>query len=105
MQGRVETCMAHVTWKTLPERLAGLSRGETVAMTNQAPRPIAAVNPADDTAFRGVVQALIDAGVSDPTSLQEKLRELYPSAVVRPRDLSGERKDSWYVYRDGRWTC
>ena len=76
-----------------------------MTMTNQATRPIAAVNPADDKVFRGAVQALIDAGINDPAALQAKLREHYPSAVVRPRDLSGERKDSWYVYRDGRWTC
>ena len=32
-----------------------------------------------------------------------KLRERYPLAVVRPRDLSSERTAVWYVYREGSW--
>ena len=39
-----------------------------------------------------------------PAELQAALRDRYPRAVVRSRDLSGETTSVWYVYRDGRWS-
>ena len=38
-----------------------------------------------------------------PEDFQAALREYYPAAIVRRRDLTGEY-EAWYVYRDGRWT-
>jgi len=35
--------------------------------------------------------------------LQRRLRDRFPRAIVRPRELAGERLEIWYVYRDGRW--
>ncbi len=37
----------------------------------------------------------------EPTDLQAALRQTYPSALVRPSELSGLRTPTWYVYRDG----
>ena len=61
------------------------------------------LNPVDDEAFVRRVNDLIAAGVAEATELEEQLRALYPSAVVRPRDLANERTNVWYVYRDGHW--
>ena len=35
--------------------------------------------------------------------LQAALRETYPRAVVRAREISSERETVWYAYRDGHW--
>jgi hypothetical protein len=60
------------------------------------------LNPADDREFEAFV-----ASVHDPAAgwdaLEHGLRRRYPQAIVRPRDLSGERVSVWYVYRDGHW--
>ncbi len=61
------------------------------------------VNPADDEAFAGWVRTSAAAADTDPADLQARLRVRYPAAVVRRRDLAGERSEVWYVYRDGRW--
>jgi len=60
-------------------------------------------NPADDRAFERAVKEIADSGVQDPEVAQERLRERYPQAVVRPRELAGESSGVWYVYRDGHW--
>jgi len=60
-------------------------------------------NPASDRAFEHAVTELIDSGLRDPATVQERLRERYPRAIVRARGLSGEGDPTWYVYRDGRW--
>jgi len=60
-------------------------------------------NPATDIEFEQAVNNVVAEGVLDPAVLQRRLRERYPRAVVRPRDLSGEGAPVWYVYRDGRW--
>src|SRR6476620_2343816 len=60
------------------------------------------LNPTSDDAFRAFAEAARRPG-DDPPSLQRRLRERYPKAVVRARALSGEPRDVWYVYRDGRW--
>jgi hypothetical protein len=60
------------------------------------------VNPASDRVFGETVRRLA-AATSDPSVLQGQLRHVYPEAVVRRRELSGERFVVWYVYRDGYW--
>lgn len=61
------------------------------------------LNPPDDEAFRQTALGLLGAGVETPVTLESELRRSYPEAVVRPRELAGERTEVWYVYRDGRW--
>ena len=72
-------------------------------MARQQP-PTLITNPATDGAFVTFAERLVATGVDDPGELQSRLRERYPQAVVRPRELSSERRVVWYVYRDGRWT-
>ena len=66
-------------------------------------RPILVLNPVGDTEFTGLAQRSLDGGVTTPRALQELLRERYPGAVVRPRELADERDPVWYIYRDGHW--
>lgn len=35
-----------------------------------------------------------------PERLQSALREIYPKALVRRRELSGEPMPTWYIFRD-----
>jgi hypothetical protein len=65
-------------------------------------RPTLVTNPADDVAFRDAAETALQEGQS-VTELQAILRAAYPLAVVRARDLAGERPVVWYVYRDGHW--
>lgn len=67
-------------------------------------RPALVTNPAGDVAFRDHAEAMLQEGQS-VAELQEILRRDYPRAVVRARDLSGERPVVWYVYRDGHWVA
>ncbi|MEA2633124.1 MAG: hypothetical protein QOE66_3343 [Chloroflexota bacterium] len=67
-------------------------------------RPSLVTNPADDVAFRDAADAALEEGQS-VAELQEILRHRYPRAVVRARDLAGERSVVWYVYRDGKWVA
>lgn len=67
------------------------------------PRPSLVLNPPDDEEFRSTALALVEDGAATPTALQAGLRRRYPRALVRPRELAGERTAIWYVYRDGRW--
>ena len=71
---------------------------------SSADRPPAIVAiPSADTAFRLHVQEIAErGGFRDPDALTDRLRQLYPRAVVRARVLEGEAP-TWYVYRDGRW--
>jgi len=65
--------------------------------------PLLIINPATDIEFvRACHAELAEAGAS-PVRLQVALRLLYPDAVVRPRELSGETIILWYVYREGHW--
>jgi hypothetical protein len=64
--------------------------------------PILVINPRSDSQFVDHVQRLAQAAVV-PEDLQEKLRADYERAVVRARDLEGEERPVWYVYREGRW--
>jgi hypothetical protein len=61
-------------------------------------------NPADDRLFAAVALRLADESVTRPEELQRLLRIPYVRSVVRRRDLVGEQYETWYVYRDGRWT-
>lgn len=65
-------------------------------------RPVLILNPRDDADFTGLAERLVD-GSTSAEAFQAQLRERYPAATVRPRDLSSERTTVWYVYRDGRW--
>ena len=60
------------------------------------------VNPDDDRDFAAAASEAA-AGTQDPTTMEIQLRVRYPAAVVRPRQLSGEARPVYYVYRDGRW--
>ena len=66
-------------------------------------RPVLILNPRDDTAFTGYAAELVTDADLTPEQLQRLLRERFPLATVRPRDLSSERTTVWYVYRDGHW--
>jgi hypothetical protein len=61
------------------------------------------VNPRDDTPFVALAERLVADGVRSPKELQDRLRQEYPEAVVRARELDGEAFTIWYVYRDGHW--
>ena len=60
-------------------------------------------NPASDREFERAIEGALRAGVSGPAELEAQLRQLYPRALVRPRDLAEEPIHTWYVYREGRW--
>jgi hypothetical protein len=62
------------------------------------------VNPREDVDFVALVDRLTP-GADEPTDLEAGLRDVYPRAVVRSRDLSGEAVEVWYVYRDGTWVA
>ena len=66
-------------------------------------RPVLILNPRDDTGFTRYAEELVERGAEDASALQARLRDRYPMAVVRPRDLSSERTAVWYVYREGYW--
>ncbi len=68
------------------------------------PRPMLVLNPADDADFESVARRLVEDGAAgDPDRLQAGLRDRWPLAIVRRRDLAGEQAQIWYVYRDGHW--
>jgi hypothetical protein len=66
-------------------------------------RPLLILNPRDDTGFATFAETLVAEGAAAATLLEAQLRERYPRAAVRPRELSSERTVVWYVYRDGHW--
>jgi hypothetical protein len=67
----------------------------------QPHRPTLVTNPTDDPVFAAAAEAALEDGQTTD-QLQTVLRRLYPRAVVRARDLSGDPL-VWYVYREGRW--
>jgi hypothetical protein len=67
------------------------------------PQPMLVLSPPDDEVFRRLATGMIGDGAVTPAELESRLRGTYPRAIVRPRDLAGERGQIWYVYRDGRW--
>lgn len=66
-------------------------------------KPVLIINPADDAAFAARAHALLEGGRDTPAQMQRALRERYPHAVVRARELSSEPSEVWYVYREGAW--
>lgn len=57
--------------------------------------------PSDDPNMCGVVEQLYRSmSWVTPDRLQAALREVYPTAVVRRRELSGEPMPTWYVFRE-----
>ena len=65
--------------------------------------PALHLNPGDDPAFAADVGRLLASGLRDAAEFQDRLRDTYPGALVRPRELAHEPFVLWYVYRDGRW--
>ena len=79
-------------------------------MTKQAPglsarRPTIVANPSGDRAFAARIERSMSGGARHPADLEAALRPTYPAVVVRPRDISGEYLEVWYVYRDGHWVA
>ncbi|MFL5673759.1 MAG: hypothetical protein ACJ779_02025 [Chloroflexota bacterium] len=66
--------------------------------------PTLVTNPADDETFAKVAARFVADGIDGIDEFERRLREVYPSAAVHARLLSGETVIIWYVYRDGRWT-
>jgi hypothetical protein len=60
--------------------------------------------PSYDVGFARVVETILaeDPDVT-PVALQARLRSISPAAIVRTHELSGERDQTIYVFRDGRW--
>jgi PAS domain-containing protein len=59
--------------------------------------------PSSDRAFREHVRNVRTTASPDtPEELERRLRQIFPRAVVRDRNLSGE-EPAWYIYRDGQW--
>jgi hypothetical protein len=60
--------------------------------------------PSYDVGFARVVETIL-AEVPEiaPLALQTRLRALSPATIVRTHELSGERDQTLYVFRDGRW--
>jgi hypothetical protein len=61
------------------------------------------LNPRNDAAFVAFAEAALARGATTPEAFQDRLRERYPLAVVRQRELASEPFTIWYCYRDGRW--
>ena len=61
------------------------------------------LNPRSDIAFVAFAETALANGAATPDDFQERLRERYPRAVVRQRELASEPFTIWYCYRDGRW--
>jgi hypothetical protein len=66
-------------------------------------RPVLVIVPTDDRAFEAFVRSVVGEDRVTPDILQGRVRQRYPDAVVRPRELQYEPMVIWYVYRDGRW--
>ena len=84
----------------------GVGGYQTMAWTSRAePRrsaPMLILSPPDDHAFVTAARTAVDVATT-PAELELALRARYPKAVVRQRELIGERFTIWYVYRDGHW--
>ncbi len=67
-------------------------------------RPVLVIVPTEDRVFEAFVRVTFGDDRVTPAALQGRLRQRYPQAIVRPRELYDEPLVIWYVYRDGRWT-
>ena len=61
------------------------------------------LNPRADPKFVALAEGIVAGGVATPVEMQARLRQDYPGAIVRARELDGEAQSIWYVYRDGHW--
>lgn len=61
------------------------------------------LNPRADEVFVAFAEAILAEGPATPEAFQARLRERYPAAIVRKRDLHAEPLTVWYCYRDGHW--
>ena len=66
-------------------------------------RPLLVIDPRSDEAFVILAHRLVEDGMATVEDLERELRRVYPRAVVRQRELSGEAIVTWYVYREGSW--
>lgn len=66
--------------------------------------PTLVINPADDLEFERLARSLLPEVGWSPEGLERLLSPRFPRVVVHRRELSSERIEMWYVYRDGRWT-
>ena len=75
---------------------------EPPRLASDVVKPVLVVNPRNDPEFVATATRLAATGARTPELLMRKLRERFPSVLVRARELSGE-PEVWYVYREGRW--
>jgi hypothetical protein len=66
--------------------------------------PTLVINPTDDLEFERLARSLLPQVGWSPEGLERLLSQKFPRVVVHRRELSSERIEIWYVYRDGRWT-
>jgi hypothetical protein len=66
-------------------------------------KPTIVRNPSGDAEFARAIEDVVASGAVDAQDAQQRLRAMYPSAVVRRRELEDERAEVWYAYRDGHW--
>lgn len=62
------------------------------------------LNPRTDREFVIYAESLLGETAASREDFEARLRERYPRAVVRARELADEAFTLWYCYRDGRWT-
>jgi hypothetical protein len=89
--------------RATPGRINDDPSGANAMGSITEPLPTLVLNPADDEEFRSAANHLVESGFVEPTVLQDRLRARWPGAIVRQRELAGERFQIWYVYRDGHW--
>jgi hypothetical protein len=81
----------------------GRGRYRRRCMYTTGGHPVLVIVPTDDRAFEAFVRSVVGEDRVTPDILQGRVRQRYPDAVVRPRQLQDEPMVIWYVYRDGRW--
>src|SRR3712207_1589654 len=59
--------------------------------------------PPDDRVFATYVRRVAQDPLPTPNELRDRLRSVYPSAVVRPKERLAAfgASPTWYVFRDG----
>lgn len=78
-------------------------REDHIGQEHAKARPVLFLNPRQDEEFVDAAETLLDHHSLAPAAFQDSLRQRYPNAVVRPRQLSGEAIVVWYVFREGHW--
>jgi ribosomal protein S16 len=67
-------------------------------------RPELVINPRQDTLLRERAEQAVGGGAQSTDAVEAILQPEHPRIVVHRRELSGERRPAWYVYREGDWT-